>query len=746
MYLIIKQMDNIEPHGQMDPNSIEHIKKRIVELEKTVKELKRVEKELKEIENKYKDIFENATEGIFQTTREGKILNANPSFAKIHGYSSPEEIIREINDIGNELYVNPKDRQNLIERIENEGRVSNFEVQMYRKDGTIHWVSINLRAIKDKEGKTLYYEGTMQDITERKIAEEALKESEERYRVAIEHSNDGVAIIGDLTHLYVNQRFVEIFGYDSPDEIIGKPITYVVHPDDHELVKSISLSRKKGDLVPKRYEFKGVTKTGNVIYLEVSGASITYKGQPAYLVYLRDITKRKESEKLLMEEKERLNTLLENAPIGIALISEKGSFKYVNPKFTEIFGYDRKDVPDGKTFLRYLFPDQKYRRKVISGWIENIKNTQVGQKFPRIFTVRTSDGKEKVVNFIPVRLATGEHIIAFEDITERIQAEEALRRSKDELERLNIIKSKAIDHISHELKTPASVLLGSLKIIKKKLAEMNLIYTFEKMIDAMERNVSRILEISKETDELFRSQVEFERVSLTMEMDDFLKRLERMTEVPPTIRVHWEMIKDWLLKNFLSENEDIEDVELSSFIKDLIESLRKRIEHRQINISFKDGKKIFIRTNPRVLANTINAIVKNAIENTPDGGTVEIELEKLEDRVLTRIRDTGVGITQENLSYIFDGLFHTQATELYRSRNPYDFGAGGKGLELLMIRRYAIKYGFDVKVESKRCVHIPTEKDVCPGNTKLCKYISEPEECATTGGTVFTLSFVLPNP
>ncbi len=597
--------------------------------------------------------------------------------------------------------------------------------------------------VESLKKRILELEKSLEDLKSR---EKELEEAEKIYKVAVEHSNDGVAMIGGSKHLYVNRRFVQIFEYESPEEIIGKPVTFVVHPDDFNLVKSISERRMRGDEVPERYEFKGLTKTGKIIYLEVSAASASFKGEPVYLVFLRDVTERKESEKLLTEEKERLNTLLENAPIGIALVDEKGVFRYVNPKFTEIFGYESREVPDGRTFLRKLFPDQSYRRKVISDWIDNVKTKQVGQRFPRIFTIHTKDGKKKIVNFIPVRLATGEHIITFEDITERIEAEEALRQSKEQLERLNVLKSKAIDHISHELKTPASVLLGSLRILKRKLSEMNITRSFEKILGAMERNVSRILEISKETDEIFRSQAELESVSLTMEMEDLLIRLERMVEVPESIKFHWKAIREWLLKTFSEEKEDNEDIELFSFLENTLERIRGKIGARRVHLRLIGEKGLAIRINPKVLQSTIEGIIKNAIENTPDGGYVEVFTEKRDERVLVHIKDTGVGITEENLPHLFDGLFHTEATDLYRSKKPYEFGAGGKGLELFTIKRYALKYGFEISVKSKRCVHLPTERDLCPGDVKLCKYLSDPEECKEKGGTTFTLSFVLPNP
>ena len=107
-----------------------------------------------------------------------------------------------------------------------------------------------MRLVKDDQGKPLYYEGTMMDITNRKMAEEALAESEERYRTAIEHSNDAVAIIRGDKIQYVNRRFVEIFGYDRREDVIGKPVILVVHPDDRDMVMTINQRRQRGESVP----------------------------------------------------------------------------------------------------------------------------------------------------------------------------------------------------------------------------------------------------------------------------------------------------------------------------------------------------------------------------------------------------------------------------------------------------------------------------------------------------------------
>ena len=169
---------------------------------------------------------------------------------------------------------------------------------------------MNVMAFREKNGKTISFEGTMLDITERKKTEEALLESEERYRVSIENSNDGIWILqGDICY-YANKEFIKMFEFDSPEEIVGKSIKPIIHPDDIEMVTDIINKRQHGEPVPSRYEFKGVTKKGNILYVEVSAASITYRGMSVYLIYLRDITERKHAEESLIKSHKELKELV----------------------------------------------------------------------------------------------------------------------------------------------------------------------------------------------------------------------------------------------------------------------------------------------------------------------------------------------------------------------------------------------------------------------------------------------------
>lgn len=129
---------------------------------------KQSEQAILEAEKRYRSIFENTVEGIFQTTEDGRYLSANPALAKLYGYPAPNELISNLNDIENQLYVDRNKRKEFSELMKLRGRVTNFESQVYRRDGSVIWISENARSVKDSHGNLLYYEGTVEDITERK--------------------------------------------------------------------------------------------------------------------------------------------------------------------------------------------------------------------------------------------------------------------------------------------------------------------------------------------------------------------------------------------------------------------------------------------------------------------------------------------------------------------------------------------------------------------------------------------------
>lgn len=169
----------------------------LVSLAMEASDRERTQIALRQAEQKYRSIFENAVEGIFQTTPEGRFLSVNPAFAKIYGYSSPEELTSNLTDIRQQVYVDPKRRDKLVQAIDLCGEVSGFESQVYRADGSIIWISESARAVYDADGVPLYYEGSIEDISDRKVFESALQRALE---AAEEASTAKSAFLANMSH------------------------------------------------------------------------------------------------------------------------------------------------------------------------------------------------------------------------------------------------------------------------------------------------------------------------------------------------------------------------------------------------------------------------------------------------------------------------------------------------------------------------------------------------------------------
>ncbi len=179
---------------------------------------------LKRAEQKYRSIFENAVEGIFQSTPDGKLISANPAFAKMLGYESPDELLTSVINIGYQVYVQPEVRAQFMEGIERDGLVRGFECEIYRKDGSRIWVSMNARDIRDGNNMILYYEGTVEDITERKKVEQELGRLHQFNTAIIENAPVAIFTI-DMNGKFmsVNPALANLsgLGQDTEDKLVG---------------------------------------------------------------------------------------------------------------------------------------------------------------------------------------------------------------------------------------------------------------------------------------------------------------------------------------------------------------------------------------------------------------------------------------------------------------------------------------------------------------------------------------------
>ncbi|NJL63279.1 MAG: PAS domain S-box protein [Methylacidiphilales bacterium] len=295
------------------------------------KELEITNTKLKVAESKYRSIFENAVEGIFQSTPEGRYITANPALARIFGFTTPEEVINYFTDISSQLYVNPQRRADFIRLIDEYGSISEFESQIYRRNNTennslreyrhIVWISEKAYAVRDGKGDILYYEGTIEDITKRKRAEEALQEQLDFLQVLIDTIPTPV-YYQNAQGLYVgcNKSFETALGLkkaiiigSSTYEIIPKELADRYHQAD------MSLFKKPGVQTYESSMLYADGKQHDVIFYKATYAKVD--GTLGGLVgVILDISDRKRTEEALRVFFHAVSHDLRNPVLGTLMV------------------------------------------------------------------------------------------------------------------------------------------------------------------------------------------------------------------------------------------------------------------------------------------------------------------------------------------------------------------------------------------------------------------------------------------
>jgi len=223
--LTIREALNSYAQEQMLIDTNVRLQQANTDLEKLNQEQAYLIESLKQAEDKYRRIFESALEGIFQSTPDGKYVSANPALARIYGYNSPQDLIDSITNIEEELYVDLERRKEFLELMQENHEVAGFESQVYRKDGTIIWISENARSVHDQEGNILYYQGFIEEITERKSAEaerqqfiEDMFEVNTNLEIALSDLENALNLEVELKNAYgrfVPQEFIQLLHKES---------------------------------------------------------------------------------------------------------------------------------------------------------------------------------------------------------------------------------------------------------------------------------------------------------------------------------------------------------------------------------------------------------------------------------------------------------------------------------------------------------------------------------------------------
>ncbi len=401
-----------------------------VAIKRDITTRKAVEEALLHAEEKYRAIFQDAVVGIFQTTPQGAILSANRAMAQMHGYDSPGEMTGEVPEVVRQLVVSPSQLQESARVLEENDAVTDVEVEVHRKDGVKKCFLANVRAVRGTDGRILRYEGTVQDITERRRVQKALGESERRYRSLFENMLEGFAYCRillddhgrpiDFIYLAVNNAFGKLTGLEN---VVGKRVTEVIpgikesQPELIEIYGRVALTSQ-----PERFEIE-LKALGRWFSISAYGT-----GNGCFVATFDNVTERKRAELALREAEEQYRTIFEENSIGMCYYSTAdGRYRNVNPAFARIFGYDSPE----EMLARVTDPSQLYvdpsRRLEFGRQLREHGNTE-----KREFQAYRKDGSKIWLRGGAGALHSADgkvlyYVGAVEDITEQKLLEEQVR-------------------------------------------------------------------------------------------------------------------------------------------------------------------------------------------------------------------------------------------------------------------------------------------------------------------------------
>ncbi len=383
------------------------------------------EKKLKEARKRYQDIFQGSRDGFVMVDTEGGIIDANPSFCEMLGYS-----LDELKNIENFYKFTPekwrKWEQEEIwdKRLMHDGYSGVYEKEYIHKDGSVFPVELQSYVVKDENDEILYLWGIARDITDKKTAEES-------YKTIFNSSTDAIFVhdLKDGKIVDVNDKVVESFGY-SRDEIkklnvgdlsVDEP-PYTAKEAQEWIQKAINEG-------PQQFEWLSKTKDGKLIWHENILRKVRISGEERIIVNARNITDRKEAEKDILESERKYRNVVENANDGIA-VAQEGVLKFVNPKVEKILGYS-KDELVSKPFIEFIHPND--RKMVYDNYFKRLKDENVPKSYE--FRVVTRDKEVRWVRISANRITWDNKIATLNfliDITEK----KNLSRKAEESEKL----------------------------------------------------------------------------------------------------------------------------------------------------------------------------------------------------------------------------------------------------------------------------------------------------------------------
>lgn len=662
----------------------------------------RLYKRLQIAESKYRSIFENAVDGIFQSTPHkineegategGRFLTVNSALASLCGYASPQTMIEEITDLGQQLYKTPADLAALRRLLESQGEVRGFETQWRHRDGSLFWISQSTRIVRDEDGVVLYYEGIIEDISERRQVENSLRESEERFRTFMENTPAKVFIKDERGNYVYFNKAVEQFANVPASELIGETIFDRL---PLEVAQRLRDNDEKVLADGKPLQFEEVLPGGDgrlhhdlVVKFPIDGAD----GKRLLAGVAIDITDHRQAEAELKASEARFKSIVESDLIGIFFWHEDGRITDANNAFLKMMGFNRFDLTSGHLSWKGMTPpehadaDKKARQELIEQGSCNPYEKEFirkdGSRLPILMGATTFDdtptGGIAFVLDITKRKKAEENLRhAHSELEDRVQRRTAelakvnseLQNAKEAADYANQAKSDFLSRMSHELRTPLNAILGFGQILAMNDMDPLSQESVEHILkagDHLLRLINEVLDIARV--EAGRMDFSVEPVDLKAVMQeslDLIRPLAQQNHISIQVEEPQEQPQE---QPQVTPIQDLTFLHWSKLDECHVLADRQRLKQSLLNL------------------------LANAVKYNRANGKVIISCQHLpQERLRVSIRDTGYGISPDDLDRLFLPFERLEASKT---------DVEGTGLGLTLSQRMVTAMGGTLGVSS----------------------------------------------
>ncbi|MGB8218581.1 MAG: PAS domain S-box protein [Candidatus Methanoperedens sp.] len=613
-----------------------------------ITEYKRAEEALRVSEEKYRSLIENIQDGVF-IIEDARIQFANEAFARMAGYTVEEITGKDFQEL-----VAPEDLEMVTDRYHRrqagDDVPKEYEFRMLHNDGKRIVINMNVGLI-NYNGRTASM-GTVKGITERKKAEEALRESEDRYRRLVDFSPFGIAIHSDSKIVYVNLAAMKILGSINPEELVGRPLLQIIHPDYHEIVKERVRKQYQGEIAPLREE-KFLRLDGTSVDVEVVSIPITYKGKQAMYGIFQEITERKQAEEALLRSNEFSRNILDSMNDALCII-DAHDFKITgfNIVFLNEIGKRGEDVigrpcydvthhrsspcepPDDTCPLLETVKTGKH------SVVEHLHYGAGGKKmYLEISTSPITDENGRIIQVVHVS----------RDITERKLAEERLKQANIGLKKADELKTQFLSVVSHELRSPITPMNAQLQMILAGYFG-DITEKQRKSLEMIQRNTTRL-------DRLIGDVLDISKLEAGV-----------------------------MKFNTAQSN-------LNEIVENAVETMKGQAWGKSLKLTLKEDKIPEITIDRDRITQVIINLINNAIKFTDAGGLIEVELIGNADHAIVKVKDNGIGIKKEDQEQLF--IPFKQVDSSYTRK--YE----GSGLGLAICKRIVTHHGGKIWIESE---------------------------------------------